>query len=357
MAISVRLMSVYALISIYLNSAIILAAYISYGRFVKKSILFLLTFTFYMFISVYYNSGGIGSVLTFAMSVLSLELLSEIDFDDKDNSYLICLSGIMVILLFLASFQYGNGGSFDYEGLINPNSLAVVINYSFSIFLCTNNKKNVFNKSLNLILFIIAFLALINCEARGAFVSLFCFFILLVIPRKLINGKTIFFLTLAIIIIGTMIPLIYLYLYSQNVQIGYVLNKSLFTGRQAIWIEAFAIFGDNIWNWLLGIGSKVKLWEYATNLHNAYLTAIVDFGIVGYILYFGFILKYIRTVCRSVRNNREIQKWLFLYLSLGLVQGFTETSIFSSTLFVLSNFGLARAYQIARKNISGGNIK
>ena len=39
------------------------------------------------------------------------------------------------------------------------------------------------------------------------------------------------------------------------------MNKPLFTGRQLIWIEALNLFEGNGWNWILGIGSKVKVWD------------------------------------------------------------------------------------------------
>lgn len=344
---SIETMNVFQSIGVYLSTFLIFLAYLSYGKVTLKFIIYIFVFIFYMIISLYYNSGGIGSVLTFVLAVTSLELLSKIDFRLIYWKYICPFLAIMIILLFFASFQYNTGQGFDYNGMVNPNSVAMVSNYCFGIFLCTQHLRT--NKCILGILGLITLCTTFNCEARGALLALISFMALLTVPNKLLSSKLLLIFSIIIVVIGTLIPFIYLNLYEQNFQLDFMLNKPLFTGRQRIWLEAFNLFGNDTWNWILGIGSKVKLWDAATNLHNLYFTAIVDFGIIGYLLYFGFIFRFIWHVCMKISSSNEAKKYLFLFISLSLIQGYTETSILNATTVVLSNFGLARAYNLLYK--------
>jgi hypothetical protein len=51
----------------------------------------------------------------------------------------------------------------------------------------------------------------------------------------------------------------------------------------------------------------------------------------------------------KISSSNEAKKYLFLFISLSLIQGYTETSILNATTVVLSNFGLARAYNLLYK--------
>ena len=119
----------------------------------------------------------------------------------------------------------------------------------------------------------------------------------------------------------------------------------MFTGRQSIWIEVFNLFDKERFSWILGLDSKIKVWDYATNLHNLYLTIIADFGFLGYLFYFGYVFKFIIKVCSYIAYNDEARKYLFMYVALSLVQGFTETTSLNATTFILANLGLAEAYR------------
>lgn len=343
-ALSIQLMTLYTSISIYVSTALILIAWISYGKMNRNFIFYILAFTCYMFISLYYNNGGIGSMLIFGSSILSLELLKNINFNLSIKKYFQTFTTAMVVLLFIASFQYNGDKGFDYEGLVNPNSIALLANYCFCIYTCLSNLRT--NKIIVLALGIITLFTVINCEARGALLAFFSFILLINIPQKLLTPKLLIFASVVIVAIGTLTPFIYLNLYEQNQQLQFVLNKPLFTGRQRIWIEAFNLFGENGWNWILGIGSKVKVWDFVTNLHNLYATIIVDFGFIGYLFYFGYIFRFIVKICPNIAHNDEAKRCFFMYMALSLVQGFTEMTVLNASMVILANLGLAEAYRL-----------
>lgn len=343
-ALSVQLMTLYASISIYVSTALMLMAWVSYGKMNRNFIFYIFLFTFYMFISLYYSGGGIGSILTLELSILSLELLKNINFDLLIKKYFRAFSAIMIVLLFIASFQYSGDKGFDYEGLVNPNVLALLADFCCCIYVCLTNIRT--NKITILISTAITLLTLFNCEARGALVAFISFFLMISIPKKFLKPKLLLIGLVCIVAIGTLIPFIYVYLFEQNLQFQFVMNKPLFTGRQGIWIEAFNLFDKERFSWILGIGSKIKVWDYATNLHNLYLTIITDFGFLGYLFYFGYVFKFIIKVCPYIAYNDEARKYFFMYVALPLVQGFTETTSLNITTSILVSLGLAEAYRL-----------
>lgn len=138
-ALSIQLMSLYASISIYVSAVLIMMAWVSYGKINRNFILYILTFTFYMFISLYYSNGGIGSILTFGLSILSLELLKNVNLNLCIKKYFRVFTAVMVVLLFISSFQYSGNQGFDYEGLVNPNTIALLANYCFCIYICLSH--------------------------------------------------------------------------------------------------------------------------------------------------------------------------------------------------------------------------
>ena len=254
----------------------------------------------------------------------------------------------MIVLLFIVSFQYSGDKGFDYEGLVNPNVLALLADFCCCIYVCLTNIRT--NKITILISTAITLLTLFNCEARGALVAFISFFLMISVPKKILKPKLLLIGLVCIVAIGTLIPFIYVYLFEQNLQFQFVMNKPLFTGRQGIWIEAFNLFDKERFSWILGIGSKIKVWDYATNLHNLYLTIIADFGFLGYLFYFGYVFKFIIKVCPYIAYNDEARKYFFMYVALSLVQGFTETTSLNITTFILVNLGLAEAYRLIYKD-------
>lgn len=347
-ALSMQLMTSYASVSIFISTALIMIGWVSYGKITRKFMFYILIFSLYMFISLYYSHGGIGSILTFILSILSLELLKNVNLPLWIKEYFKAFVAVMIIFLFIASFQYSGDKGFDYEGLVNPNTIALFANYCFCIYICLLQLRT--NKIIIFILSIITLFTIINCEARGAFLAFISFILMICIPNKFLKPKLLMFSSVIIVAIGTLIPFIYLNLYEHNLQLQFVMNKPLFTGRQLIWIEALNLFEGNGWNWILGIGSKVKVWDFRTNLHNLYATIIVDFGFVGYLFYFGYIFNFIVKICPYIAHNDKAKRYFFMYIALSLIQGFTETTILNSTMFILANLGLAEAYRLIDKS-------
>ena len=312
----------------------------------KWTIIFLPITLIYMFISISINNGGFGSVLTYAVSMLALEMICYLDFSEKQEHTLHCFMALCILLLIFASIKYTVNFKFYEYHDVNPNTIGEWVLYAFCIFICTTQTTKKRRIIVNLALLVVAITTLMNVESRGALISLVSFCILSILPTRIFKQKLVLIMVCIITALGIAFPFFYLGLYSRGFDLAF-LNKTLFTGRQGLWIRALGYFSQTPSGWYVGLGSKVELWDAATNVHNSYFGMIINFGIVGMILYFVFISKFVLRVSIFCSVDPAIKNWFCMFISTNLVLGFTETSVFWSVIFILANLGLGRAYNLS----------
>ena len=107
----------------------------------------------------------------------------------------------------------------------------------------------------------------------------------------------------------------------------------MYSGREAIWLNFFNIVFDNVNNFLFGLGSKAELWEnHRLNLHNNYLAIFTNFGLVGFLLYYGFLFKEILNISKNKNLKNYHLSSLLGFLSV-LFYGFIEVTTFWFIMF------------------------
>lgn len=184
---------------------------------------------------------------------------------------------------------------------------------------------------------------MINLRARGEIMALVAFVILNALPRKILNSKTIFILSIMITVLGTAFPFIFLSIYRKGINFV-ILGKSLYTGREKIWSNMFEAFGNDVFKWLFGLGSKVELWEnHNLNVHNDYFAIIVNFGVIGYSLFEIYIFRFIKSACALIDDYWERRCWLLMFISSALILGFVEVVTHWAVIFILIYMGLGVA--------------
>ena len=120
-----------------------------------------------------------------------------------------------------------------------------------------------------------------------------------------------------------------------------IMGKSLYTGREIIWSNMYDALSENVVNWFFGLGSDVSLWGDRTlNVHNNYFAVIVDFGVIGFLIFYVYIFKKMGFV-----NEKEstCKKLLFSFIAYVFLLGVTEvTTMYSVTYsLVFSAFSIA----------------
>lgn len=333
----------YANYATFINAALIALAIILSGKIQFRTLIYVIISLVYMIVAVSINSGGVGSILTYCVSIMTLDLIVFLNPLGQRDKFFHRLCILLIVIIFIDSIKYTSNFNYYEHNDVNPNTLGMFVLFAFCIFICTTEKRNIL---LNAIALFISLATIINLESRGILIAFISFCILSMLPAKAYGKKFIFILIAVVIAVGIAFPFIYLNLYRSGYQLIF-LNKSLYTGREGLWIRALDYFSADKIKWIFGIGSRVELWDAATNVHNSYFGIIVNFGIAGLIIYFLYLSKYISKVVGYAKFDNTIKNWLCMFISVDLVLGFTETSIFWSVIFVFANLGLGRAYNLS----------
>lgn len=340
-----QVLSFFSDVSLYISCFILIIGYIALNKIDIKLLTFILFLALFLIIGLTFTGGGIGSVVTFIFSILFFFLLRECKFSKTQINYILFLNICAILYLFVYSFFGRNNYNFYFLNGYNPNSLGMILVYSFMMW----SSFSVFSKRSTKFLFVIlaisSLIGIYHYKARSSLIALVCYLILLVVPQKIVTKKSTMFVILCIIIFGTLFPMVYVKLYEAGVSIT-LFGKSLFTGRQEIWGNVLDLLEKNPFSILLGLGSDEHLWGYdSMNVHNNYLNIIVCFGLFIYLLYFGILVYYLNKTCERIKNH-QIRRFVASFVSMVFIAGAFEIVTFFSTFYVFAYSGLAFANRI-----------
>lgn len=335
---NVSIFNYYANIALYINLAFVMLGFLLCWKVKLKGFVYILFLLFYLILSILINNGGFGSVITFIVPLLMLTIFSNSHYTTKSKKILITLGVIVIFSLFLYSFPYSNNYRQYAATKINPNTLGMFMMFFFMIICILGDFKTLKSKVVLLLLFILSFFGMYNFESRGTTLALCCFALMLIIPQKIYNRKRFISIVILLLIVGTAFPFIYLSLYNNGYNLV-IFGKSLFTGRERIWSNMFSLMEGNPLKILFGLGSKTILWENDLNVHNNFFNIIVNFGIIGFILFYGLIIFQIWKAAKYI-SNPTIKKSLIMFVCSVLILGFSETTSLWAVVFPFAYFGL-----------------
>lgn len=345
----------YSAIALYVNFLLAAFCMIISKKITLKFLLFITLLSTSSIISFCINNSGFGSVITFIVPILMFEYISYANFKKIHSNIIRTISALAIIILFRYSFSY----SADYYNYaktsINPNALGMFLMFSIMLYICFGNEKTLRSNFINTLLAIITVIAMYNLESRGTTMATVCFFLMCLYPGKFLPSKLFFMLVISVIIIGTLFPFMYLK-FIENGDNIVVFGKNLHTGRQIIWTNMIEQFDNNPFFYrLIGLGSHTVVWNHALNIHNNYFNIIVNFGAIGFTLYYFFILSRIKKILLCWSNQRA-RKFLFMFVCSVLILGFTETTSLWPTIFVFAYIGIAVGYGEYRKTAQGCHL-
>lgn len=346
---SLNAFEIYAGVSLYVNLLFALAGVVVCAQIKVGDFLYIGLLTAYLILCVFFADGGLGSVITFVTPLVMLVMFQNLDFSEKTAKFLCLFAAAGVLLLYANSLKYAGEGNYIEYSLteINPNTFGMFTMFFFMIVSVCGNFRKLKGKLFLAALFVFAVLGMYNYESRGTTISLCCYLLLCIFPKKTFAKRRFVFLTVAVIAAGTVFPFVYLHLYESGYSME-VFGKTLYTGREMLWSRMFSLMRGDTFKMLFGMGSKTVLWENDLNVHNNFFNIIVNFGIVGYVVYYFFILKNIVRLSKYMAIP-TVRKGLFMFLCSALVLGFTETTTLWSVIFSFVYFGLAVAGGECRK--------
>ncbi len=262
---------------------------------VKKSLyLYLIPLMIIIILFSILSLSGIGSYLNLLNLILLIIVAQKVKLKKREYKLIVALSCILLLILFFKSMFVWKNFELNKED-INPNVLAQSIILSFGI-VYTGIKQirgEIKSKRILLVLNFMAILAIYFCNCRTALVSIMIFMIIQLFENttRYVNNNIKKILSM-LIVIGISIPIIYVYMYENNVDIKIpLISKSLYTGREILWKSMINSLNENKMGYLIGLGShNMTSIGVIKNLHNWYFGMIYLFGIPLTISYYVFLM-------------------------------------------------------------------
>lgn len=307
----------------------------------NSDIIFFCISMIYMILSLILTRGGIGSCLTFIIPIIWLFVIEKMYVSFYMIKVIRMLSLTTMIMVFWHSLKYAGKNIYTVYTNVNANTMGMISLYACCLFLALSINEGVKFIFEEMLCFFIEGMIMINCSSRMSLIAMLLFIIFSLIPSCVITKKRWKMLFLFIVIMGTLVPYVYLALYKRGIELT-LFGKSLYTGREYIWANMFFLMNKNPIFYLVGMGSKATVWNNAMNIHNNYFNMVVNFGIIGYLLFFGYLYRKIGSI-RIKRESKNQQLLLTMFFVNVLVYGFTETTSLWAFSFVLAYLGLGLA--------------
>jgi len=293
---------------------------------VLELIFIIISFVYCILCTLIFENFGIGGCLNFLVTILLFFNIKDFNINTNKEKLIKVLSIFSLIICLIYSFPYGKNYGWYLNNKINPNTWGVLTAFSFIIWSILVDFKLFKNKFLFILLLIITLITIYNFKARGSLIAVLVYFCLIILPKKIFKTKMIYALLILIIILGTFFPIIYLKLYESGVNLE-IFGKSLYTGRETIWLEMFLKFKEDPFSVIFGLGSKTSLSsEYFISTHNSYFQLILNFGIIGYVIFWIYLFYVLKSLIKNV-SNYNILKCIFAFISFILILGFVESTI------------------------------
>lgn len=317
-----------------------------------QDICFILLFLVTQAFALKMNGSGFGNILLLFFTVVVVTLLKRIKITSQFYKRFDVIIIVVWILSAVTSMTFSKnfisnfmaGG--EYEGF-NPNTVALVLGATCYILISNLSNYRISKKMRNILMLavMISTLFLVDrCQSRGVFFSMLliftlnCFFSEKI--KKSYKLATMFYFL--IVVLGIIIPYVYVFIWNNPLFKGVViLGKSLFTGRQFIWINLFKYFQNNPMSILFGTGVTTEFYYGKSfNLHNSYLQTIATFGFPVFLLFFGFLCKVIKHAYRNGRISERKKTFLLLSYFLLFIGCFETTFTYMMvTVLIVVAFG------------------
>lgn len=326
-----ELFSIYNLFSSEIVLVYLVLIYVNYSSMRIKDI-FLICFLFLICLcSVLFADSGYGSVITILEPIILLLLVDNILLSERQIKLIKKILAVALISLMYKSFFYAEDWVYFQDNDINPNTIGML-----SVLICMICISCEIKKIYKIVLLLVTCIILINVRCRGASVALLVFLLSSLFIKSI--KKNIKFIIVVLTFVGILFPVIYYVLYLNNVNLNFM-EKSLFTGREMIWGNAFNEMAANEVKLILGLGSKANLWEgHNLNMHNNFLGVIVNYGIIGFVCVFYCLAT--KIINMFVKGTKEQCKNYIIAIIMIYISGMFETTLLWTTMIVANMSGL-----------------
>lgn len=308
----------------YLTSILYIGTWIPLVRsnfnvsILKKYVIPLLLFILVGFVSAALHS-GYAEELKFAYNyrVLLLIILMMLIASHISNNALLInrmlnayIASIMLVFMLVS---IGEGVGYENGRLLlfgeNPNLLGMKAAIAFLIIVARimDNKFSIRQLFIAVALCIPLFSLILLSGSRGAFLSVFLGFGVLIFFKKMGFIKKLSLITLGIVLSGFLLAYV---MESNDLLRGRIMRtvETGETGRNDLWVGAAQIIENNL---VLGVGFPgvlPEMYKYSGRFidpHNVFLYVLISTGLIGFCFYMIFILRVMKNQYIAYKYNGQ----------------------------------------------------
>lgn len=321
---------------------IMLFFFISLKQMINKTSVELLSVAFLgiiLFMNVVFTGGAIGSLVIMLNVIVML----------INSKYVFVQYGFyrMYSFLLLGVYPYYFLSLDNLE--FNPNIVGVVI-LLITIYACLFFGSKAIFKPIVILLIGGALIMILNTESRGALLGLIFFVIFnYLIPARIAVNKLFHLIIYSSLTIGSLVfTFVYFSMWKRNVVFNLPFtNKSLYTGRESIWLEVWTAFFDQP---ILGIGSNYQLQTFESlNIHNSMLSILAIYGLPTFLLFIVIAWSRLKSLIPLMISEPEVKVVVFGFYSM-LVVGVFENYLVNIIQFFAIFFLFFIGYSVKMRN-------
>lgn len=335
---SIMLLTIYFAVMVFALSHIIIVD--------KLEVTYTLLILAYFIFAVLFTNGGVGSIFA---PIASMALIIVIKNCRMSLNIFLAIKVLFVFIFLMCLIKcrsyFVNWDEANIESF-NPNTLGFLTAYS-SMFLLivSKNTTKYLIKVFKLFFIFLTIMAIWQYRSRASLIMFLSFLIFKAIPFKLKkNRRFTLLIYMGILAIGILVPYIMTLSMNRSIVVGIPVldkffSKGFYTGRELIWNNFFIEMSKSTVNWIIGVGSHVNIMyngETNINLHNIYLLILMNFGGIGFILYYGFYFLQIKRIFSRGRPSDFQINLIYGAFSFFILGVFETTSLWIPFILFMS---------------------
>ncbi len=202
---------------------------------------------------------------------------------------------------------------------INTNTIGAAILFSVIIVTVLIKSFDIgYFKLLVIPIYIAGIIGTWVCQSSASFISLVVFVLLdNLVPKKILQKK--WLLICGFTLLFLLAPFVF-YHFARSTGVDF------FTGRERIWGEFFDKWLSSHQNMAIGMAPFTASWK-PLGTHNSFLYILGNYGIVGYIFFFGFILTLLVKSALGRKKYSKTQISLLIGFAVIFLHSFMEDII------------------------------
>lgn len=278
----------------------------------KKNLIIVITQILILILCKIITDTGIGSIIQMINLLLILILIPNLKLQINFKKILKIIIPIFIVIFILVPKKH-----------LNPNFVGYIFLCSYIIYVILfelNRKENfIFLIIYSLITLVLIYLY----ECRTAMLGLIIFFITLKLPLKIYqNDKIKKILPYILIFLGFIFAIFYILLWKIgfNLNLRFIADKGIFSGRNRIWFELLPLILKNP---IFGVGSNYQLASHSEfALHNTVFMVTATFGIPSLIILFINVKNLTQKIYYRIKSKTTLKIAIASLLTLFLVDIF-----------------------------------